>query len=244
MNKKIKYVALAVLLAIVVLIIALIVFGGNRSEKDSVQKPVPSTYETTIEELEEDVISGIEDSIFDENSYNNTESAEEKKSPNHNGGYVKPNVNFKPAESKPKKPSAETSVSEEAPSDSDSDNNTESTEEAKSPNYNGGSVKPNENYKPVKPKPTEPKPTTTKPTIPSTETSVPEESPSEVDLMDYEKFLNMTSAEQQKYVESFSDIDAFFAWYNAAKEAYEKENPPISIGNGEINIGDIIESKD
>ena len=48
----------------------------------------------------------------------------------------------------------------------------------------------------------------------------------------------MTGAEQRAFQESFEDLDAFFAWFNAAKEAHEKENPSIEIGgSGEVDLG-------
>ena len=52
----------------------------------------------------------------------------------------------------------------------------------------------------------------------------------------YEEFIAMSGAEQRKYQESFGDISKFFDWYNAAKEAYEKENPPIIIGGGSVTL--------
>ena len=59
----------------------------------------------------------------------------------------------------------------------------------------------------------------------------------------YEDFMNMSSKDQQKFVDSFANMDAFFDWYNAAKKVYEQENPPIEVGDGVINIGEIIEEK-
>lgn len=55
----------------------------------------------------------------------------------------------------------------------------------------------------------------------------------------YAEFMAMSPADQRKFQESFgqdeASLDAFFAWYNAAKEKYEKENPPIDVGNGTID---------
>ena len=56
----------------------------------------------------------------------------------------------------------------------------------------------------------------------------------------YEEYIAMSGTEQQKYLESFESIEAFFEWYNAAKEKYDKENPSIEIGDGSINMEDII----
>lgn len=59
----------------------------------------------------------------------------------------------------------------------------------------------------------------------------------------YEEFMAMDGTEQEKYMNSFGDIDAFFNWYNDAKEIYEKENPSIEIGNGPIDMEEIINGK-
>ncbi len=66
---------------------------------------------------------------------------------------------------------------------------------------------------------------------------------SEGDLMEYEVFQNLSALEQQEYMESFSDIDDFFEWYNMAKEEYEKANSAINVDGGTIDIGEIIEDK-
>lgn len=73
----------------------------------------------------------------------------------------------------------------------------------------------------------------TEPEEPTVEATVPDVAPEE---MTYEAFIALTPAEQRLYQESFDDLDAFFAWYNAAKEKYEKENPPIDI-DGPIDLG-------
>lgn len=106
---------------------------------------------------------------------------------------------------------------------------------------------PQNTTEPEKTEETEPKKPETKPTAPPTE---PAEVPGETEggsagavVTDYESFLAMSPEEQQKYVESFESIDQFFAWYNAAKEEYEAANPPIDVGDGNIDIGDIIEGK-
>lgn len=73
----------------------------------------------------------------------------------------------------------------------------------------------------------------TEPTDPSTGATAPATPPEE---MTYEDFIALTPEEQRLYQESFNDLDAFFAWYTAAKEKYEKENPPIDI-DGPIDLG-------
>lgn len=91
---------------------------------------------------------------------------------------------------------------------------------------------------------------TTKPTNPAdpTDTVEPETTaptvaptqPTAQDQMDYEKFHNMSARKQQAFMESFDSLDQFFAWYNQAKAAYEAANPPIDVGDGNIDMGDLI----
>ena len=74
----------------------------------------------------------------------------------------------------------------------------------------------------------------------STETTTPNSGATAPDVkpedMTYAAFTALTPEEQRLYQESFNDLDAFFEWYNAAKEQYEKENPPIDI-DGPIDLG-------
>ena len=55
----------------------------------------------------------------------------------------------------------------------------------------------------------------------------------------FEEYIAMSGEEQKKYMESFSSVEAFFAWYNDAKAKYDEENAGIEI-DGEINLGDYI----
>lgn len=57
--------------------------------------------------------------------------------------------------------------------------------------------------------------------------------------MDYESFHAMDPSDQQKYMESFDDLDAFFDWYNDIKAQYEKDHPSIEIDGGEIDLGEL-----
>lgn len=100
---------------------------------------------------------------------------------------------------------------------------------------------------PVKENATEPtKPANQEATKPSTEPteapSQPSTDPTEEDKpMDYLTFQAMSGAEQRAFQESFESLDAFFEWYNDAKEAYEKANPPIEVGgNGVIDMEDLV----
>lgn len=70
-------------------------------------------------------------------------------------------------------------------------------------------------------------------------TNPPQEQPAEA-LTEYEKFHAKSPADQQAYMESFSSIEEFFAWYNAAQEEYEQKKPPVEIGNGQIDLGELL----
>ena len=59
----------------------------------------------------------------------------------------------------------------------------------------------------------------------------------------YEEYIAMSGADQKKYLESFESVEKFFKWFNAAKEQYDKENPSIEIGNGSIDMNEIINGK-
>ena len=69
----------------------------------------------------------------------------------------------------------------------------------------------------------------TEPADVTTQTTPPEE-------MTYQDFIALTPEQQRLYQDSFNDLEAFFEWYNAAKEKYEEENPPIEI-DGPIDLG-------
>ena len=61
--------------------------------------------------------------------------------------------------------------------------------------------------------------------------------------MTYEEYMALDGKEQEEYMKSFSSIDAFFDWYNDAKDTYEKENPSIEVGDGPIDMNEIINGK-
>ena len=58
--------------------------------------------------------------------------------------------------------------------------------------------------------------------------------------MTYESFQKLSPAEQQKYMETFADIESFFALYNQVKTEYEKEHPPIILDGNEVNAEDLL----
>lgn len=81
-------------------------------------------------------------------------------------------------------------------------------------------------------------PGTTQPAVTEPAATEPAQIPEEE--IDYETFMAMDPALQRAYMESFESMDAFFAWYNAAKEAYELEHPSIDVGDGVIDLEDLV----
>ena len=65
-----------------------------------------------------------------------------------------------------------------------------------------------------------------------------------VQMTQYEWYHSLTGEQQMAYMETFESMDAFFAWYNAAKEEHEKERPSIDIGDGYIDLDKIIGGND
>lgn len=74
--------------------------------------------------------------------------------------------------------------------------------------------------------------TTTEPQMPSDSVTVAPELPTEPEPLTYEEYGALSSQEQEAYFLSFSSIEAFFEWYNAAKQKYQEENPGVEIGPG------------
>ena len=78
-------------------------------------------------------------------------------------------------------------------------------------------------------------------TEPAKETEATEPEATEDDgEMTYEKFMSMSAADQQAFMNSFPSVEAFFEWFEAAKEAYEASRNEIEIGDGSFDLGDLI----
>ena len=87
---------------------------------------------------------------------------------------------------------------------------------------------------------------TTEPTTPPTteSTTPPTTQPNDnIDYVSYEEYNAMTPEEQEAYFEQFESVADFVAWYQAAKAEYEEQNPDIDVGDGSIDIGEIIGGK-
>lgn len=57
----------------------------------------------------------------------------------------------------------------------------------------------------------------------------------------FSKYRDMTGTEQKTFAEKFSDMDAFFDWYDQAEIEHEKHDTAIEIGNGPIDMEKILE---
>lgn len=98
-------------------------------------------------------------------------------------------------------------------------------------------VKPEQGVEPVEQSenPTE----ESKSPVEQSEASNPTSPPLSTAAKEYADYCGMSSEQQYAYYKSFKSADAFLEWYNAAKAAYEKENPTIELNPGDvIDLGD------
>ena len=63
----------------------------------------------------------------------------------------------------------------------------------------------------------------------------------DLEQLDYESFHDLSAEDQQAILESFTDIEAFFVWYNQIKAEYEAAHPAIEIGDGVVDMGDLMD---
>ena len=56
----------------------------------------------------------------------------------------------------------------------------------------------------------------------------------------YEQYTQMTDAEQTAFRDAFDSLDDFFAWYNEAKDEYDEQNPSIDVGDGSVDLEDLM----
>ena len=65
--------------------------------------------------------------------------------------------------------------------------------------------------------------------------------PSPEKPLTYEEYNALSGEEQEAYFNTFPSIEAFFEWYNLAKDQYEKDHPAIEIDpDSTIDLGDIV----
>lgn len=61
--------------------------------------------------------------------------------------------------------------------------------------------------------------------------------------MTFEKYRSLSSAEQAEFRNLFDTVSDFFVWYNAAKAEYEENRDEIEVGDGKVDLGDIMDGK-
>ena len=239
MNKKVLFATLTVIFIIIILVIAAVCFGRNNNdnENNSDSSNSSSSYildaissddhpkseapgEESNADSEMNTNSVIEDSIFDDSSDSDTLSEGTPVSPDYSNG------------------------------SSDSYEDTEPVfigSESRDPIYTPPKETVTTAELSIESSPDISEPIVSYPEVTdsssNSETNGPSEEPEVIDPTEYERFMNMTPAEQRAFMEDFDDIEAFFDWYNAAKFAYEQANPAIDVGEGDINIGEIIKDK-
>ena len=100
---------------------------------------------------------------------------------------------------------------------------------------------PSETIQPSQTEPAVTEPVATEPQQPQP-TEPAETEPAQIPEgeLDYETFVALDPAVQRAYMESFESMDAFFEWYNAAKETYEQEHPALDVGDGVIDVEDLL----
>lgn len=241
MKKYLKYIIPATALVLVLLVAALIGFGWGGSEGMGDKDPFTTGNATTDSVAAGDGIGST--ALPDSGSPTTSDpSPEESKSSSQSTGSTETDQGTEQGEAPitGTKPSGSSTTTTEPPAtapkdsslndlqppepDRTEDYSTESDSSASVPSVTepAESDSSNETYR---------------------ETEGPIEVPTEVNIEDYEKFLKMSPDEQQVFVAAFTDIEAFFDWYNAVKDAYDKANPSIDVGDGTVNIGDIIDDK-
>lgn len=85
---------------------------------------------------------------------------------------------------------------------------------------------------------------TTTPTTPSgsvepTTPTTPTTPELDISTMDYESYQALSGEDQQKFMDSFKNIEDFFGWYYAAKDEYEMNHPSIDVGDGEVDMEEV-----
>lgn len=93
---------------------------------------------------------------------------------------------------------------------------------------------------PTDPKPTDPVTTEPQPTDPENTDPETNDPSSDANEVTYEEYNNMSPEEQMAYYSQFPSMEAFVEWYNRAKAAYDEEHGAIDVGDGNIDLGDLI----
>ncbi len=193
------------------------------------EKPAPTTEPTIL------FIPGVEDSIFDDPTIGG-EIGELPQPTTPNPGATEPTGNV-PAPTQPTQPVAPTLPTDPV-----------------EPGQPTQPVTPTQPTQPEDPQNPEDPADTTRPTTPvvdPTQPTEPEATQPVYDIIDYasltyEQWVALPVEQAQNVVLSLkttADYDAFFAWYNKALEDYKAAHPGIEVGNGPIDMNELLGNK-
>ena len=59
----------------------------------------------------------------------------------------------------------------------------------------------------------------------------------------YPDYVAMTAEQQLAFIYGFSTIEGFLEWYDNEKTKYDEQNPGQDIGDGEIDLGELLKPK-
>lgn len=79
-----------------------------------------------------------------------------------------------------------------------------------------------------------------KPDVEPSTPDAPLPAPGELSYADYNA---MSAASQRAYMESFENVEDFFDWYYDAKDAYDAAQPDIDVGDGVIDLEDLMQDE-
>lgn len=85
---------------------------------------------------------------------------------------------------------------------------------------------------------------TPSPTVSPSPSVSPSPAPEAEEKTEYEKYIELSGAEQQKIFESYTNPQDFFDWYNAAKKEYDDKNQAIIVDGGVIDLEEIVGNED
>ena len=209
MTKKIILAVLVVALLIAAFV--MVRFLG----KDLGSAEEQPTAESEMQQTEETTLPGLEDSIFDDEWDEETESSEEE--------------------------TTEATVAEEESAEATDPTTETEVTTSTDPTTEAEATTPttpatgNDSTTPTNPGTTE---ETTQPAQPDSgaeETTTPTKPTPQ--KMAYEVYESMSAAQQRDYMMSFESIEKFFDWYNKVKAEYDKAHPDIEIEGGKVEIG-------
>lgn len=59
----------------------------------------------------------------------------------------------------------------------------------------------------------------------------------------YPDYIAMSADQQLAFIYGFSTIEGFLEWYDVEKTKYDEQNPGQDLGDGEIDLGELLKPK-